>query len=339
MAKQMRVGVVGCGKIARVRHVPEIEGARGGKVVALCDPVIKRAEALREEQVPNAGVYADFEEMLGADLDAVSICTPNNLHYPMTMAAFKKGLHVICEKPIAGTLGEASRMIAAAKKAGKVLHVNQSLRFNALYLTIADLIQKGKVGEPIHLRCIRGGSSTPDKGWSPGATWFVSKAAQGGLTLDIAIHMADVLRWYAGPAAEIAALVDTRTEGIDVPDNVNALLRFQSGATAVLELSWTLPVGGSLLEIYGTEGRIRTGFTTQPIELTLPAGKGGKPRVSYPAVKKNVKNGFQHFIEEVQGKAPSPTPGELGRDALALCVAIENSAKTGRVAKVKTFSD
>ena len=337
MAKQVRVGIIGCGKIARVGHVPKLQEARGGKVVALCDPVKERAEELRDALAPDAEVFTDCSEMLKADIDAVSICTPNNLHCPMTLAALKAGKHVLCEKPIAGTLAEATRMISAAEKAGKVLHINQSLRYHALYVTLADLVHKGKIGDPIHLRCIRAGAASPDKGWSPGASWFVSSESQGGLILDIAVHMADLLKWLAGDVEEVGAMVDTRTPGIDVPDNVSALMRFKNGAVGVIELSWTFPIGANLLEIYGARGRIRTGFGDEPIELTQIPANGGKPRVSFPKLKARVKNSYQAFVDAAQGKAPSDTPGELGREALALCDAIAKSAKSGRLAEVKVY--
>jgi len=335
MAGQIRIGVVGCGKIAKVTHVPRFNAVRGAEVVALCDSDAKRMKALQTEHAPDAELFTDFGKLLRSGLDAVSICTPNDLHRPMTVAALRAGLHVLCEKPMAGTLADANRMIAAAEKAGKVLHINQSLRYHPLYVTVADLVHKGRIGRPIHVRCIRAGGRRPDKGWSPGARWFVSKEHQGGLVLDIGIHMADLLKWIGGDIVQVAALVDTRTRGIDVPDNVSALFRFADGGTGVLELSWTLPAGGGLLEIYGAEGRIRMGFSEQPIELTRTGGK--TPRTTFPRLKAGVRNSFQCFIDAVKGRAPSPTPGELGRDALALCDAMVKSGERRTFVKVRTF--
>ena len=336
MEKQIRVGVVGCGKIARVGHVPGIQSSGNGSVVALCDIVMERAEAMRDDLAPEAEIFSDLDDMLGAGLDALCVCTPNNLHYPMTIAALEAGLHVLCDKPMAATLTEASNMIAAARNAGKVLHINQSMYYSPPHVTIAGLINDGRIGDITHLRCIRASATTPDKHWSPGAAWFVSSKAQGGLILDIGIHMADMLRWYGGAVSEINAFVDTRTPDIDVPDNVNAMMRFENGAIGMLELSWTQPGGANLLEIYGTEGRIRSGFSEQPIELTL-FRDGGEPEVSYPAVKQGVKSSYHNFADAVLGVTPSLTPGELGRDALALCDAIRRSGETGKVEKVVSF--
>ena len=338
MPKKLRVGIVGCGKIADVNHIPGYLALKGVQITSLLDIVASRTKEKREKHSLDAECFTDWDAFVASGLDAVSICTPNNLHYPQTMAALKAGLHVLCEKPMAASLGECSRMIAAAKKAKRVLQINQSLRYHRVYQKMAELVADGEIGDPIHIRCIRSGGSTPDKGWSPGARWFVSKASQGGLILDIGVHMADVMQWYLGETVEVAAHVDTRIKTIDVPDNVSALMRYKSGATGVLELSWTMPVGGNMLEIYGTKGAIRQGFNPDhPIELLKPATQKKRLRITYPKPKAKVPDSQRCFLDAIRGKAPSLSPGELGRDAIALCDAIAKSGESGRFIKVKRF--
>ncbi|MCP4639086.1 MAG: Gfo/Idh/MocA family oxidoreductase [bacterium] len=337
MPKKLRVGIVGCGKIADVTHVPGFQSTSNLEIVSLMD--IKRSQMTKLDKKfgINAVHYTNFDKFLASGLDAVAICTPNYLHYPQTMAALKAGLHVLCEKPMAATLPETTRMIAAAKKAGKILQINQTLHYLSLYATIADQVAKGVIGTPTHLRCIRSCASTPDKGWSPGAKWFVSKKAQGGVILDIGVHMADMMKWVSGQVDEVAAYVDTRTKGIDVPDNVAAIMRFDNGATGVLELSWSTPCGAGTLEVYGTKGTLRQGFDPdKPIQIAKPTKSGGV-RMSCPKLKKGVKNSHQCFAAAIRGQAPSPTPGELGRGAIALCDAVAKSGSNGRFVKVKRF--
>ena len=333
--KQIHIGMVGCGRMAR-HHVGEISATRGLTVSALCDSNSDRREQLRDELAPQAKTFANLAAMLRADLDAVVVCTPNNFHCPMSLKALKAGLHVLCEKPLAGTVADATRMIQAARRAKRVLHVNQSLRYSAEYQTVADLVHAGRIGDPIHVRCIRAGGRTPDKGWSPRATWFVSKKSHGGIINDIAIHNADLLRWLCGDVAKIAATVDIRTPGIDAPDDVTALFRFASGATGVLTVSWALPSGGGGLEVYGTRGRIRMGFSEEPIELTRVTAKG--PTIRHPAVKRRVRSSHAAFLDAISGKAPSPTPGELGRDAVAMCEAIAQAGRSDSFVRVRKFS-
>lgn len=126
MPKILRIGIVGCGKIARVHQAPGFTEIPGVRITALCDPLESQARQIRDQHAPDAVCFTDYEGMLAeAEIDALSICSPNRLHAPMALAALKRGWHVLCEKPIAGTLAEATRMIAAAHKADRVLQMFQ----------------------------------------------------------------------------------------------------------------------------------------------------------------------------------------------------------------------
>ncbi|MBN8216194.1 MAG: Gfo/Idh/MocA family oxidoreductase [Spirochaetes bacterium] len=326
-AKPVRIGIAGCGKIATSSQIPGFLKSPNARITALFDTDASRAEALRASKVPEARIFNDFEALIrSGEVDAVTLCTPNFLHHPMTLAALGAGLHVLCEKPMAATLREADEMVAASKRAGRVLQINQSCRYAPVYRRLADLVAQGEIGTVHHIRCMRSGGSSPDVGWSPGATWFVSKQAQGGVLLDIGIHMADIMRHIVGEVDRVSAIVDTRRPEIDVPDNVTALFRFQNGATGVLELSWTFPAGAGLLEIYGSAGTLRTGFAAAGIEVIKPGVPKPETRIDTP-----VDDGFSSyasFVAAIRGEAPSPTPGEYGRRALALCEAIALSSES-----------
>lgn len=333
MSKQeIRVGVMGCGRIAEVAHVPGFLAVPGARIAALLDADIKRAEALRDAKQLDAAVFSDIDAFLDSGLDAVTVCTPNHLHNPLTIKALQRGLHVLCEKPIAGTLADADNMIAAAREADRVLQINQSLRYAPLYATLARLVHDGAIGQPQHIRCIRAGGKTPNKGWSPGADWFVSKAAFGGLLLDIGIHMADCIRWIAGDVIRVSGEMTIRTPDIDVPDNVLATMRHANGCTSVLELSWTFPAGASALEIHGTAGKLQTVAEGSGIELTVVDGE--ETTVSHPPLDDALPDSYASFIKAIHGEADSPTPGELGRDSLDICLAIAQSHEQGAAIKL-----
>ena len=277
MANKIRVGIVGCGKIAEANHIPGYLKTDACTITALCDPRKERLTFV-EEKFPELKEAACFEkdtDLFASGLvDAVSICTPNDCHHHQTVAACQAGLHVLCDKPMAGTLEQSTEMIEAARKAGVVLHINQSIRYLADYQSLVNLVKEGAIGDPLHVRCIRGGAGTPNEGWSPGADWFVQKKHEGGMLLDIGIHMADLMRMVMGPAERVAGLVDSRRTDIDVPDNINALFQYRNGSTGVLELSWTMPGGASYFEVYGTKGKIRMGFSEEPVELWTKGGEG-----------------------------------------------------------------
>jgi predicted dehydrogenase len=337
MAKIIRVGLVGCGRIAEADHLPGFIGA-GCQVTALCDLRPERLDAVQAKfpELKDAARFQKDRDLFASGLaDAVAICTPNDCHFPQTMAACKAGLHVLCEKPMAATLEQTTKMIQAARKARVVLQINQSLRYNPQYQALVKLVKDGAIGEPFHVRCIRGGAGTPNEGWSPGAKWFVQKKHAGGLLLDIAIHMADFMRMVMGEAVSAAGWMDTQRSDIDVPDNVNAMFRYRNGGTGMLELSWTMPGGVALFEVYGTRGRIRLGFSDKGVEL-WQEGKPAEAATTYPATVPH-PNSQSVFRDAILGKGQSLTPGEYGRRALALCLAIQESSATGKIVKVKHF--
>lgn len=332
MDDAVRIGIVGCGKISTVGHAPELSRCPGAKIVALCDLVESKAKALRDQFAPDASLFTDFDQFLKFDLDAVTIATPNYLHCPMTLAALGSGRHVLCEKPMAGSVADARKMVAAARKARRVLHINQSLRYTPVYATVAGLVHSGQIGTPLHIRCIRAHNGTPDKAWSPGASWFVSKAAQGGIIFDIGVHMAEFMQWCVGPVSSISSFLETRTPGIDVPDHAAAVFRFENGASGVLELSWTMPFGAGMLEVYGSAGCIRMGFSEKPIELTTL--QNGAYVKTYPDLLTDLPGADHEFIEAVRGRCKTRTPGEVGLEAVALCEAIAKAGEAGKRIKV-----
>ena len=325
---KLRIGLIGCGKIATCSHAPVLSDVSKKVIVSsLFDLSRSTAEALRKQHAPNARICDSVKKLLESEIDAVVISTPNHTHCDLTIQSLRAGKHVLVEKPMASSLSEAGRMIAAAKRRGLVLQVNQTLRFTPAYVAVKDAVAKGKIGDPLHIRCIRASSSTPNKGWSPGADWFVSKESRGGVIMDIGVHMADLLRWYFGDIAKLRSINQTKSGDYNVPDNTTTLFEFENGSTGVLELSWTTPSGAGYLEVYGTKGTIRMGFGSDLPEISND-GKKYKP-----LKPRKTRNSHKCFIDAILKGVPTPVPGEVGRGALACCVAMEQSGRGNRDVK------
>jgi len=321
---KIKLGFIGAGKITRVHHIPAILELRERAVgSAIFDVLREPAEKLGAECLPDAAVFDSVEALIASGIEAAIISTPNHTHHPIAMALLGAGIHVLVEKPMAVSLAQADEMIALARSRGLVLQVNQTLRFTPHYAFLKDLIAEGTIGKPLHIRCVRAGTSSPDKSWSPGAKWFLSKAAHGGVVMDIAVHMADLLQWYFGPVARVAAFGQSRIAEGDVTDHVASLFEFTDGATGVLELSWNYPKSTGYLEIYGEKGVIRTGFNDHPVELSV-AGGAFEP---VEPTGRHYRNSHEAFLDAIAGSGPSPVPGEVGRNALALCLAIEAASE------------
>jgi UDP-N-acetylglucosamine 3-dehydrogenase len=324
----IRIGIIGCGMISQRSHAPSYAKIPGVTITALCDPVAERLDAVRAAHAPEAALFSDYRELLQSGLvDAVSVATPVVLHCPMTLAALQAGCHVLCEKPMAMSQVETAQMVAAAHEAGRVLQINLSRRYDRFYQTIARLLAEGAIGEVRHIRAIRVHTTAPDQGWSPGASWFVTRSQGGGIVGDIGVHVGDMMQWYGGEVASVSALTDTRRPDIDVVDNVTALFRFCSGATGVLELSWTSPVNHMSFEVHGTEGVLQAAGNNEAFCIRH---RGGAVEETAPdGLDAPGPNSFEAFAAAIAGTAPTPVPGETGHAIQRVLDAILSSGALG----------
>ena len=144
--EKVHVGVIGAGGIAK-NHVTGYQKHGKAEIVAVCDADLARATTFAEaHKIPK--VYSDYDEMLGKeDLDAVSVCVPNFLHSPISVSALNTKIHVLCEKPIAHTVKDGEKMVAAAKKNKKFLMIGFHNRFRGETQTLKKYIETGVLGE------------------------------------------------------------------------------------------------------------------------------------------------------------------------------------------------
>jgi predicted dehydrogenase len=249
--KTVRYGIIGCGAIAQRRHIPEAAANSGSQVVAIADPVRGRAKEVAGPL--GASAYSDYRKMLSEQtLDAVVVCGPNKLHAPMTVDAFKAGLHVLVEKPMATSRVEGRRMLAAAKKARKYLMVGMNQRLMPPHVKAKEILDSGRLGKPISFETSFKHPG-PD-GWSVDGpkSWFFKKApAVMGVTGDLGVHKADLMRWLLGEefvlVGGVITTLDKRTEKgrlIPLDDNAFITLKTRSGVVGSMNISWTNYGGG-----------------------------------------------------------------------------------------------
>ncbi len=238
---KIKVAVVGCGSIAKHRHIPEYAWNSNVELVAFVDPVLERAE--HYAQLHGGKAYSSYTEMLKQEkVDAVSVCTPNFLHAEVSIAAANAGAHVLVEKPMASTAEEAEAMIEAAKKNGVFLMVGHNQRLMPPHVKAKEILNSGKLGKVLTFRTSFGHPGP--EGWSVDGreSWFFRKEeATMGAMGDLGVHKSDLIRWLLDDeVAQVAAFVGTlHKEGTDVDDNATCLLRMKSGATGSLVASWT----------------------------------------------------------------------------------------------------
>jgi predicted dehydrogenase len=253
MHKRWRLGIIGCGW-AGERHAHALaQLSERAELCALADVDVEVARA--GAQAWRVPVWTDdYTDLLDRErLDAVSICLPHHLHAPAAVAAARAGLHVLVEKPLATTLDEADRMIAAADAAGVVLMVAEPVRFHGAYLKAADLIRSGAVGDVFLVRISREHHMHDYLRRRP---WFLEHPA-GGIMYSGGIHDFDILRMLAGEVEHVYGLAGHKVLPEMAGDDTSvALAGLQSGAAAVIAESFSsrTPHPGVHIAVYGSQG-------------------------------------------------------------------------------------
>ncbi len=345
---RVRYGIIGCGAIGQRRHIPEVAANKNAELVALCDANGKRAREVAEKYgVPR--VHADYRELLKDDIDAVIIGTPNYLHAPMTMAAFKAGKHVLVEKPMATTREEARRMIAAGKAAKKFLMLGHNQRLMPPHVKAREILTSGRLGKVLSFRTAfkHGGP----EGWCIEKslnTWFFKKEqAVLGVTGDLGVHKADLMRYLLGEdfveVGGILATLDKRDQTgklIQTDDNAYLTVKSKSGVIGSIIVSWTNygEPEANYTVIYCQKGVLM--LATDPTYgVIVRYRNGNEERYKVGAVatnEKQVTSGVSDLFTEciLKGRKPE-IDGVEGYKALDVILTGMEAAEAGRVMKVR----
>lgn len=330
---KLRVGIVGCGAIGTRRHIPEYAQNAHVQLAAFCDIRIERAE----EQAAKYGgaAYQDYQTMLAeADLDAVSVCTPNALHAPVSIAAAKAGCHVLCEKPMAVTGEEAEAMIQAAKDNGVLLMIAHNQRYMPPHVKAKQILREGSLGRVLTFRTAFGHGGPESWSVDGKESWFFRKEeAYVGAMGDLGVHKADLIRWLLDDeVAEVSAFVENLDKGhATVDDNAICLLRMKSGALGTLTASWTYYKGEDNSTIlYCEKGVLKIG--AEPDKQVIVEHKDRETEFFNPGViatnERQVSSGvIDAFVEAAVSGKPSPIPGEEGLKSLKVIIACMEAAR------------
>lgn len=337
----LRAGVIGAGAIAAFRHLPEYAAHPDVELVAVSDPLLERARSAAAPYGALA-VYADYQEMLARErLDVVSVCTPNRLHAPATIAALQAGAHVLVEKPMATTLADADTMIEVGRRSGRVLMVDQNERFMPAHTTARNILAGGTLGRVLTFRTFYGHSGPEN--WTPTAAWFFTQAQSlSGALGDLGVHKADILRFLLGSeVTEVAAFMGTLAKRAEVNDNAVLLLRFRDGVFGTLAASWTYSHEQESGTVFYCEGgALRIGAERdRPLTVALAGPPKAETIYDVPSLEQEqwhpvhgsmVIDAFISGIKE--GRAA--VPGEEGRAALAVVEAGLRAAASGRTVSI-----
>ncbi|MBU7316317.1 Gfo/Idh/MocA family protein [Paenibacillus oleatilyticus] len=337
---KLRVAVIGCGAISKHRHIPEYAANPHVELVAFCDPVQERAEHYAGQY--GAKAYTDYETLLReVKPDAVSVCTPNALHAPVSIAAAKAGAHVLVEKPMAATEEEALAMIKAAKENGVYLMVGHNQRLMPHHMKAKQILSAGALGKVLTFRTSFGHPGP--ESWSVDGrdSWFFRKdEAIMGAMGDLGVHKSDLIRWLLDDeVADVAGFIGTLDKvGTDVDDNAACVLRMKSGIIGTLVASWTYYQGGDNGTVLWCENGIMKIDTHPDDQIIVELRNGSIERHKVGAIatneKQTVSGVIDAFVESIVTKTPPSISGEEGMRSLKVILAAFESQATGQVVRL-----
>ena len=275
--EKVKVAVIGCGTIANGQHIPAYLKNEQVEIVYFCDILPDRAQAAVEKYGCGTAV-TDYKAVLAdPQIDAVSVCTPNNMHAVIAIAALEAGKHVLCEKPAGRTLNEVLAMQEAQHRTGKILNIGVVNRFNDQVNRIRQYILDGRLGDVYHVYLsFRSHRSIPGLG----GAFTTKEIAGGGVLVDWGVHFLDLVMYCTGDPKPLTVSGETFSKlGCDIPgytykdmwagppildgtydveDSVTALVRTE-GPTFTVHGAWAQNIGENemFVDFIGDKGGIR----------------------------------------------------------------------------------
>ncbi|HHY46416.1 MAG TPA: Gfo/Idh/MocA family oxidoreductase [Firmicutes bacterium] len=335
MDKKLNIGVIGLGLIGSL-HARILHELPNANLVGVAD--VDEARARDYGKAFSCDAYRDYQDLLNRpDLDAVSICVPEEYHVPPAVAAAKAGKHILIEKPIAKTVREAREIESAVKAAGVRLMVAHVLRFDPRYVQLHDAIARGDLGEPISLRVKRNNPV------------MSAQRLKGRVSLlyFLGVHDIDLIRWYAG--ADVTQVYAQKVSKLNAPigceDSVIAVFNFANGAIGSVELSWALPNNipsgiYSVAEVVGTKGAGYVNIFDQGLQLYPSESAATFPdTLHWPEINNvivgDLRDELAHFVQKTLDGGEYAMPTEDAIKAVAAIEACFESINSGMPVKVK----
>lgn len=332
----MRIGLLGGGNISD-SHARAARDIPGTEIVAVYGQ--NQAKATTLAQAYGGRAYDDLERFLDhRPMDLVAIGSPSGLHAEQGIAAVRRGLHVLVEKPLDISTARADALIAASETAGVKLGVFFQDRLKPDIARMKGLVAAGRLGRLV-LASGRVKWYRPPEYYA-GSRWRGTFALDGGGALiNQAVHTIDLMCWLLGPVASVSGRVATRVHAIEAEDTAAAVLEFESGALGVIEATTSVfPGYARRLEVTGAGGTLLLEHDQLvAIDLREPSGEQAaaasttQENTASPVVSDTTPHRriFEDFIHAIETNAVPACDGREGRQSIALVEAIYESARRG----------
>ena len=343
----INIGIIGCGKIAQVRHIPEYAENPDVKLAAFFSP--NRARAQEQADKYGGKVYDTAEALLAdPDIDAVSICAANYAHAELSIQALNAGKHVLCEKPMATTLADCEAMVECAKKNGKFLMIGHNQRLAKAHMEAKRLIDEGLIGDIITFRTSFGHGGPETWSISPGKNvWFFDKKkAAMGVMADLGVHKTDLIQYLTGQrvvrtTARLVTLDKRGEDGelIGVDDNAVCIYEMSGGAFGTMTASWTYyGAEDNSTVLYGSKGIMRI-YDDPAHSIVVKLADGQEQVYDVEQIQTNdnqTKSGvIDLWVDCLKNNRAPEISGESALYAMRAVFASIESSQTGKTVEIE----
>jgi len=322
----IRCGVIGYGPGSGMGkyHTEAIKNTALMELAAVCDSDPKQTQAARKEY-PKIETYTDVEELAASGkVDAAVIVTPHNTHTQIALELLKVRIGVICEKPLCLTIDEATQMIEAAEANNTMLTVFHNRRWDNDFLTIKKIIEQGVIGEVFHIEAYMGEYK------HPGYAWRSHKPVSGGAAYDWGAHFVDWILNLVPYKMESVGGFSGKHLWHDVTneDHCKAIIRFEGGQSADLEISSIAAAGKHKWRILGTAGAL-VGDWDQPIRVTSYV-RGFRENIEVPLLETRWEEFYNGIVDHLLTGEPLHITPQSARRVIAVLELAKKAGQTGK---------
>ncbi|MFT8318224.1 MAG: Gfo/Idh/MocA family oxidoreductase [Sporolactobacillus sp.] len=348
--KTLNVGIIGCGKITQIRHLPEYANNPHTTIAGYFDYNQERAEELAKKY--GGKVFRTLDALLAdSHINAVSVCVANEAHAAIAIKALQAGKDVLCEKPMATSLEDCEQMVAVAKKCNRRLMIDQNQRLAKSHVFAKRLLDQNLIGDVLTFKTTfgHGGPET----WSVDGgsnTWFFDKSrSKYGAIFDLGVHKLDLILYMlestvANVSSRMTTLDKRNSDGnlINVDDNAISIYELKSGVLGTVTASWTYyGEEDNSTVLYGTKGLMKI-YDDPKFSIVVTLRSGEKIYYDVDRIQTNdnqTSSGMiDQFVDSVLNDHASVADGETVLKSMRAIFASVESSQTGKRIEVDQLS-
>lgn len=330
----IKIGILSFAHHHGEAYISNLRRTNGVELLGVADDNPERGQKIAEQN--EARFFPSYEALFEAKPDGVIICTENNRHRPLVEMAASRGVHVLCEKPIATTLADAGAIVDACEKAGVFLMTAFPLRFSPALMEIKARLDGGDLGD---IYCF----NATNQGELPAKyrAWFVDpELAGGGAIMDHTVHLVDIMRWFTGSEVETMYARSNKVfhaDEVEVETGALEMLTFENDVFASIDASWSRPQywptwGGLTFEMITQRGAVVVDAFRQNLNIYRHEWQSSK---WMPWGSDMNQAMVSDFVSALREDRPPRVSGLDGLRAVEATLAAYESDRTGQTVQVK----